>query len=72
MGLVAATVYEELVEVSNEGVVCSRLGSVLRIEIHPLILNRLELCEVVEVYAAFARVATEEKDAVLKGETVCT
>ena len=70
MGLVAAAIYIKLVEVPDEGVVRSRLGSVLRIQIDPLILNRLELGEVVEVYTAFARVATEEKYAVLEGETV--
>ena len=70
MRLIAPSVYVKLVEVADEGVVGPRLGRVLRIQVHPLVLDGLELSEVVEVDASFAGVAAEEEDAVLKGETV--
>ena len=70
MRFVAAAIDVELVEIAHERVVCARLGSILRIEIDPLFLQRLELGQVVEVDATFARVPSKEEDAVLEGETV--
>jgi len=43
MGLVAAPINIELIEVSHKCVICARLRCILRIEINPFLLNRLEL-----------------------------
>ena len=72
MSLIAAPIDVELVEVSNEGVVSARRRGILRIQVDPLVLNRLELCQIVEVCSAFASIATEEEDTVFEGQTVGT
>ena len=71
VGFVAATIHIELVEVSDEGVVGSRLGCVSWIQIDPLLLDGLKFCQIIEVDTTFACVPTKEEYAVLKGKTVC-
>ena len=70
MRLVSASIHVKMVELANKGVVSTRLGSVLRIQIHPFVLQRLVLCQVVEVVSSFAGVASEEEDAILEGKAV--
>ena len=70
MSLIAAPIDVELVEVPNEGVVSARGRGILWIQVDPLVLNRLELRQIVEVCPAFASIATEEENAVFKGQTV--
>jgi hypothetical protein len=55
-----------MVELSNKSVVCPRLGRILRVEIHPLVLKRLVLGQVIEVVSSLACVATKEEDTILK------
>ena len=50
--------------------VSAGLGSIEWVQIHPLLLNCLELCQVVEVNATFPRVASKEEDAVLERKRV--
>ena len=64
--LIAPTVDVKLVEVAHKTVVRTGLGSVLRVEIDPLLLNSLELSQVVKVDATLARVAAKEEYAVLE------
>jgi hypothetical protein len=71
MGFVAAPVYVKVVEVADEGVICAGLRRILRIEIYPFVLESLVLCQIVEVVASFAGVASEEENTVLKCQTVC-
>lgn len=66
VSLVATAIHEELVEVAHERVVSAGLGCVCWVQIDPFVLDRLELSQVVEVNATFARVASEEEDAVFK------
>ena len=68
--LVAPPINVKLVEVPHETVVRPRLRGVLRVKIHPLLLERLELGKIVEVNTALSCVASKEKDTVLEGETV--
>ena len=70
MRLVASTVDIELVEVTHKGVVGAGLGRILRIQVHPLLLYGLELCQVIEVDASFSRVAPKEENTILEGQTV--
>lgn len=70
VSLVSPPINVKLVEVAHEAVISPRLRCVLRVKIHPLLLERLELGEIVEVDAAFSGVPAEEKDAVLEGEAV--
>ena len=68
--LVAPAIDVKLVEVSHEGVISPRLRRIVRIQVHPLLLYRFELGQVVEVDSSFARVATEKENTVLEGEAV--
>ena len=55
-----------MVELSHKSVVCPRLGRILRIKIHPLVLKRLVLGQVIEVVSSLACVTTKKEDAILK------
>ena len=64
--LITSTVDVKLVEVAHETVVSTGLGSVLRVEIDPLLLDSLELGQIVKVDATLACVAAKEEYAVLE------
>ena len=64
--LITPPVYVKLVEVAHETVVSAGLGSVLRVEIDPLLLDSLELSQIVKVDATLARVAAKEEYTVLE------
>ena len=68
--LISTTIDVELVEMPDKRMVSPWLRWIRRIEIDPFLLDSLELCQVIEVDATFASVATEEEDAVLEGERV--
>ena len=70
VSLVAPSIDVELVEVAHEGVICSWLRGIQGVQVHPLLLNRLELSQVIEVDATFARVTSKKENAVLEGEAV--
>ena len=70
MSFVAPTVNVELIEVAHERMICSWLRGVLGVQVDPLLLYRLELCQIIEVDTTFARVTSEEENAVLEGEAV--
>ena len=72
MCLISTPIDIELVEVADKGVVCARLRCILRVQIDPLLLNGLELCQIVKVDSTFASVASKEENAILKGKTVGT
>ena len=46
----------------------ARLRRILRVQIDPLLLNGLKLCQIVKVDPTFPGVASEEEDTVLEGE----
>ena len=66
MRLVTSSVNIELVEVADKSVVRARLGSILWVQIDPLLLDGLELGQVVEVDSTLACVASEEENTVLE------
>ena len=66
MCLVAPTINIKLVEVADEGVVRARLGSILWVQIDPLLLNGLELGQVVKVDSTLACVASKEENTVFE------
>ena len=67
---IAPTIYVELVKEAYEAMVGTRLRCVLRVQVNPLLLNRLKLCQVVKVDATLSRVPTEEENTILEGEAV--
>ena len=72
VSLVTTTIDVELIKVANKGVISARLRSVVRIEIDPLLLYRLKLCQIVEVDSTFASVAAEEENTVLERKAMGT
>lgn len=66
VSLISSSINVKMVELSNKSVVCPRLGRILRVEIHPLVLKRLVLGQVIEVVSSLACVATKEEDTILK------
>ena len=70
MRFVAPSVDVELIEVAHERMICSWLRGVLGVQVHPFLLYSLELCQVIEVDTTFARVTSEEENAVLEGKAV--
>ena len=70
MSFVAPTVNVELIEVAHERMICSWLRGVLGVQVDPLLLYRLELCQIIKVDTTFACVTSKEENAVLKGEAM--
>ena len=66
MSLIPSSINIKMVELSHKSVVCPRLGCILRIKIHPLVLKRLVLGQVIEVVSSLACVTTKKEDAILK------
>lgn len=70
MRFVTPSVDVELIEIAHERMICSWLRGVLGVQVDPLLLYRLELCQVIEVDTTFARVTSKKENAVLKGEAM--
>ena len=68
MRLITPTIHIKLIEVADKCMIGARLRRILRVQIDPLLLNGLKLCQIVKVDPTFPGVASEEEDTVLEGE----